>query len=204
MDPAAAPLKTSNKEELLKIFKKIIPNEKWRLLEIASGSGHHAVHIASQLKDLQWVTSDVVARQNAIKKTIKEAKLLNVHGPIVFEVGKDIFPKQKLNAVFASQLIHVISWKLTKTLIKSLGNRLRKGSQVIFYGPFLYGGKYSSARFEELDRNIKAKDSLSGIRAFEDISKVMSKAGFKLVKDYHFADENHLLHFERLEHIKEK
>jgi methylase of polypeptide subunit release factors len=90
--------KTSNKEEILKRFQEIIPQEKWNLFEVGSGSGHHAVFIAAKLKNLQWFTSDIAVRQSAITKTIKEAKLLNVHGPQVFEVGKDDFPKQKFNA----------------------------------------------------------------------------------------------------------
>ena len=204
MESAAPSLKSSNKDELLKIFRDIIPHqdsgENWRLLEIGSGSGHHAVSICTHLHNLQWVASDLSVRQNAITKTLREAKLPNVHGPIEFEVGRDDFPNQKFNAAFASQLLHAISWKQSKSLIKILGNRLRKGSQVMYYGPLKYDGQFSSPRFEEMDKTLKEKDAQLGIRSFEDVSRAMTKAGFMLVKDITMSDQNHFLYFERLEH----
>jgi len=192
-------------DELLRIFNEIIPREgdNWRMLEIGTGSGHHAIHIARHIPWLQWVTSDVPYRQKAIQKNLKEAKLPNVHGPIEFEVGKDDFPSQKFNGAFASQLLHVISWKESKSLIKQLGNRLRKGSQVLFYGPFRYDGKLASERLEELDKSLKEKNAANGIRAFEDVVRAMLKAGFVLKKDYTLPNDNHVLHFERLEHVVE-
>lgn len=203
MDAPSFPVPmNSNKNELLQVFREIIPSGHWRLLEIGSGSGHHAVHIALHLRDLQWVTSDVPFRQKAIQKTLKEAKLLNVHGPIEFEVGKDEFPNQKFNAAFASQLLHVISWKETKSLIKMLGNRLREGSQVIFYGPFKFDQKFESERLEALDKSLKEKDPLNGIRSFEDVCKAMAKAGFQFKKDFILPAENHVLLFERLLHVE--
>lgn len=195
------PAKTSNKETLLKIFKEIIPKQSWRLLEVGTGSGHHATYIAQHLQDLQWVTSDIAARHTSIKKTLKTAKLPNVHGPLLFEVGKDEFPSQKFNAVFTAQVLHVISWKQTKSLIKMMGGRLRKGSQVLFYGPFKYDGKFGSQRFEELDQSLKLANEQHGIRSYEDVLNAMNKAGFALKRDYALTDANHLLYFERLEHL---
>jgi len=191
---------TPNMDELLKIFQEIIPAEHWRLLEVGTGSGHHAIHIASHLEQLQWVCSDVPYRQKAIQKNLREAKLPNVHGPIEFMVGKDDFPKQKFNAVFASQLLHMISWKEAKGLFKMLGGRLREGSQVLLYGPYKYDGKFASERQEELDRMIKEKDAQNGVRAYEDVVKAMAKYGFELKKDHTLPNENHFLHFVRLLH----
>ncbi|MEO5667643.1 MAG: DUF938 domain-containing protein [Bdellovibrionota bacterium] len=203
MDAPLPPSSNSpNMDQLLKIFRELIPAEHWRILEIGTGSGHHAVYIASELRQLQWVCSDVPFRQKAIKNTLKEAKLQNVHGPLEFTVGKDEFPNQKFNAAFASQLLHVISWKETKSLIKMLGGRLRQGSQVMFYGPFKYDGKFSSERQEELDRMLKEKDPLNGIRSFEDVVRTMEKAGFAFKKDFALPNENHLLYFERLLHVE--
>jgi len=200
----AAPTRSSNRDALLKIFKEITPKQNWRLLEVGTGSGHHATYIAQHLTDLQWVTSDIAVRHVSIKKTLKTAKLANVHGPILFEVGKDEFPSQKFNAVFAAQVLHVLTWKQTKSLIKMMGGRLRKGSQVLFYGPFKYDGKFGSQRFEELDQSLKQANEQHGIRSYEDVLNAMTKAGFLLKRDYALADANHLLFFERLEHSEKE
>lgn len=192
--------RVSNKEEILAVFRQIIPTDKWRILEIGAGTGHHAVYFGSQFPNLQWVASELAVRQNAIKKTLSEAKLPNVHGPIVFEVGKDEFPQQKFNAAFASQLLHAITWKQAKSLIKALGNRLRQGSQVIFYGPFKYQDAFESERVQDLDQRLKEKDPQTGVRAFDDVVKAMAKAGFLLKQDFVLPGANHILFFERQPH----
>ncbi len=203
----------SNDDELLELFKKIIPTGPWRLLEIGCGTGNHALHMAPHFKDLQWVATDILAKQISIKKNLKAAKIQNIHGPLVFEVGKDEFPKQKFNAVLASRLLPVLSWKQAKSLIKMLGNRLREGSQVIFYGPFLYPSLdpsidpslgengFESEKIADLDKTLKKKNPQHGIRAFSDVSKAMAKAGFKLRNDYALSNANHALVFERLAHV---
>ena len=192
--------RSSNKGEILRAFREFLPAEKWRLLEIGSGTGHHAVYLAAHFDNLQWVASDVAHRQVSLKKTISNAGLSNVHGPIEYEIGKDEFPVQKFNAAFASQVLQEITWKQAKSLFKVLGNRLRKGSQVIFYGPLRYQGALESERVESLERSLKELNPQHGIRAFEDVVKSMNKAGFDLKKDYELPGENHLLLFERLEH----
>jgi hypothetical protein len=188
-------------DELFKIFREVLPSEKCRLLEIGSGSGHHAAQLCRQLRELQWVPSDVAARQAGLIKTVREAKLPNLHPPVIFEVGKDEFPNQKFQAAYASQVLHTMAWKQAKTLFKLLGNRLRKGSPVLFYGPFKYAGVLATPQEEAFDQALKAKEPLHGIRAFEDVNKAMAKAGFALKKDYTLSDGQHVLAFERLEHV---
>ena len=187
---------------LLAAFHDHLPTDaSWRLLEIGSGNGHHAVLIGHEFPTLQWVTSDVRLRHNAITKTLREAKLPNVHGPLVFEVGQDELPRQKFNAAYASHVLQHLPWKHAKSLIKMLGTRLREGSLVLFHGPFRYAGELASDRQRESEATLKARDPLLGIRAFEDVQRAMAKAGFALREDRLMTNENHLLVFVRLAHV---
>lgn len=190
-----------NKDDILKVLKKVISPQNVRVVEIASGTGQHAVYFAPHFKHLQWVTTDVAGKLAGIRLWMKEAKLPNVIGPFAYEIGKDEFPRQKCDVVFAANLLHMLSWKKDKTLIKALGNRLREGSKVLFYGAFNYGGKYTSQSNEEFDKTIKSEDPQRGIRNFEDVVKAMTKAGFVLTQDFEMPFDNHILYFTRLAHV---
>ncbi|MEE2744452.1 MAG: DUF938 domain-containing protein [Bdellovibrionota bacterium] len=186
-----------NKEPIYQIVKQyILPNKL--LLEIGSGTGQHAVYFAEKFSSLSWVTSDVEENHSAIKEWLLEAKLKNIKGPETLKIGVDDFPKKAFDYVFTANTLHIMSWKENKTLFKLLGKRLREGSLTFIYGPFNFGGTFTSESNEDFDKFLKDRDPKSGIRNFEDVSKAMSAAGFKLLKDYEMPSNNRLLVFERL------
>lgn len=89
-------------------------------------------------------------------------------------------------------------WKECKSLIKQFGGRLREGSRVVIYGPFKYGGNFTSPSNEEFDQSLKARDPLSGIRNFEDVNNAMIKNGFELMMDVPMPANNQTLVYKRL------
>ncbi len=198
-----APAAEENKADILRVLKQVITEENFRLMEVGSGTGQHAVFCAPHFPSLQWVTTDTADKLEGITMWLREAQVPNVHGPVAYEVGKDEFPRQKCDVVFAANIFHILSWKNDKTLIKALGNRLREGSKVLFYGAFNYGGKFTSKSNEAFDAALKAKNPQSGIRHFEDVQKAMTKAGFEFVKDFEMLFNNRILYFKRLEHVKD-
>jgi len=191
------PSEEINKEAILEILKKYFTG-KGRLLEIGSGTGQNILYFAQHFKLIQWIASDIPDNHKRMEQSFKEAKLKNVHGPEVLEIGIDDFPKGIFNYAFTANTLHIMSWKENKTLFKLLGKRLREGSLVFFYGPFNYNQKFTSTSNEELDKWIRDKDAKSGIRNFEDIKQKMEKVGFKILKDYDIDTNNKLIVFERL------
>ena len=196
MKKVDSPSFESNKDPILEVLKEYLVSG--RLLEIGSGTGQHAIYFAEELEDIHWITSDVKANHQNINEWVREARLRNVHGPELLEIGKDDFPKGEFNFVFSANTLHIMSWKEDKTLFKLLGKRLREGAKVFFYGPFNYEGKFTSKSNEDFDEWLKSRDEKSGIRSFEDVFSSMEKFGFKLIKDHEMPSNNRLLVFERL------
>lgn len=192
-----------NKDPILQVLKEYLDNDS-RLLEIGSGTAEHAIYITSQFQSLHWVTSDTIDRHKTITNNLKQAQVKNVHGPEVLKVGKDDFPKGVFEYVFTANTLHIMSWKENKSLFKLLGKRLREGSLVFIYGPFNYGGTFTSESNEAFDRHLKEINDKSGIRSFEDVKQSMEKFGFKLLKDHEMPANNRLLVFERLDFNLEK
>ena len=127
-----------------------------------------------------------------------EHQIRNIQKPSRLEVGKDELPKLKFDLIFTANTFHIMHWKECKSLIKMFGGRLREGSRVLIYGPFKYDGQFTSVAHEELDRELKAKDPSSGIRAFEDVNNAMIKNGFELMLDVAMPENNQMLVYNRL------
>ena len=190
-----------NKKPILEVLKEIISPENRHLLEIGAGTGQHAIYFASHFRDLNWTISDIASRQYDLKQLIYKEKLKNIHGPIEFEIGKTLFPREDFDLIFLANVFHIISWKLIKTLIKTFGKSLKEGTQVLVYGPFNYEGAFTSSGNKQFDKNLREKDPLSGIRSFEDVKKVMEKNGLFLGKDYEMPANNRLLLFMKIEKV---
>ena len=204
MEKAYSPSVARNKDHILAVLCEYLGDDD-RVLEIGSGTGEHAIHFGSSLPGVHWVTSDIKKNHPMIKEWLKSAQLKNLHGPETLKIGDDDFPgKKPFTHVFTANTLHIMSWKECKSLFKLCGRRLREGALVFFYGPFNYGGAFTSPSNEEFDQMLKQRDEKSGIRAFEDIQGAMKKSGFKLLKDHEMPANNRVLIFERLSYEQMK
>lgn len=191
-----------NQAPILEVMQEFITKEHKRLLEIGTGTGQHAVYMAPSFPWMEWHPTDVSEKLQGIKQWLSEAKIPNIKLPVRLEVGKDDFPKLKFDVVFTANTFHIMHWKECKTLMKLLGHRLRENSLVFIYGPFKYNGEFTSESNKEFDLSLKERDSLSGIRSFEDINQNMSKNGFEILCDYDMPANNRMLVYRRLKFVK--
>lgn len=200
MEQPTSPSVARNREPILTVLKHYL-NDPGRLLEVGSGTGEHALFFAPQFPNIKWVVTDQASQIPNLKRVLKAQELKNIKGPYVLHIGKDDFPdKTPVDYVFTANTLHIMSWKECKTLFKLLSKRLRQGALVFFYGPFNYGGEFTSQSNAEFDEWLKARDSKSGIRQFEDVVSAMQKNGFGLLKDHEMPANNRTLVFTRLPH----
>lgn len=193
-----------NKEPILEVLQQtILPSDR-RLLEIGTGTGQHAVFLAPFFPQVEWHPTDLTTNIPGMSLWFKEAQIPSIQKPVRLDVSKDDFPKLKFDVVFTANTLHIMHWKDCKAFMKLLGNRLREGSRAVFYGPFKYKGEYTSASNAEFDQTLKARDPLSGIRAFEDVNNNMLKNGFELVHDYEMPANNRMLVYSRLKFVSSR
>ena len=193
-----SPACETNKDPILNVLKDVITQDDRRLLEIGSGTGQHAVYFAPHFPQVEWYPTDVTANLKGMSLLFHEHHIRNIQKPARLVVGKDELPKLKFDLIFTATSFHIMHWKECKSLIKMFGGRLREGSRVLIYGPFKYDGQFTSVAHEELDRELKAKDPSSGIRAFEDVNNAMVKNGFELMLDVDMPENNQMLVYNRL------
>ncbi len=187
-----------NQIVLLEVLQTQLRTGGRQVLEIGSGTGQHAVFFAQHLPAITWQTSDIKKNHSGIQMWLDEADLDNVLAPIEYQIGKSQWPAVEIDLVFSANTLHIMAFDLVKILIKDMGQNLKKGNRVMFYGPFKYQGEFTSESNAEFELWLKDIDPLRGIRDFEVIDQLMNQQGFILLNDINMPANNQLIIFERL------
>ena len=167
------------------------------VFEIGSGTGQHAVYFAEKMQHLKWHTSDCQPYLEGIQSWLSDSNLDNVISPVELDVSCSQWPEIKVDAVFTANSIHIMQQRDVVNFMTGVGKMLVAGGNLIIYGPFNYGGNYTSESNERFDRWLKQRDTKSGIKAFEEIEMLADENGMRLEKDYSMPANNHILHFVR-------
>ncbi len=164
------------------------------LLEIGSGTGQHAVYFGREFPQLSWQTSDLTINHPGIQAWLDDAALANVKPPIELDVGlPDHWPKTHYDAIFSANAVHIMSWPNVIALFAGLGQIMAPKAKLLLYGPFNYGGNFTSESNARFDQWLKNRDPRSGIRHFEDLDLLARPQGLTLHHDYPMPANNRTL-----------
>lgn len=152
------------------------------VLEVGSGTGQHAVHFAAALPQLVWQTSDVPANLSAIRQWLVEADLPNTPAPLAFDI-RGVAPQATFDAIFSANTLHIMSWQEVERLFRALPALLREPARMMIYGPFKYGGQFTSASNAAFDAMLRAGEPHRGIRDFEAVDALARAVGLVLLED---------------------
>lgn len=178
-----------NRAPILAILKRVFAGRR-HVLEIGSGTGQHAAYFAPELPHLVWQASDVAENLPGIRQWVTHPP------PIELDLDKQ-WPKVEADAVFSANTCHIVSWPHVEKLFAGAGALLPPGGVFALYGPFNYGGKYTSESNARFDAMLRARDPASGLRGFEDIAKLARAAGLSLTEDNAMPANNRLLVFQK-------
>ncbi len=181
-----------NKDPILDVLAQQFACAK-NVLEIGSGSGQHAVHFAQHLPHLHWQTSDIRDRHAGIQQWIDEADLGNLGAPLELDVSQAKWPELEVEAVFSANSVHIMAWSCVEKMFAGVVRILQTQGLLCLYGPFNYGGDYTSKSNEEFDCWLKMRDPQSGIRDYEKLVELGRRHDLRLVHDYEMPANNHLL-----------
>jgi cyclopropane fatty-acyl-phospholipid synthase-like methyltransferase len=185
-----------NQEPILAVLREVF-KDRHRVLEIGSGTGQHAVHFGRHLPHLLWQTSDLAPNHAGIRAWIDEAKLPNVLSPLMIDANNPVWPVEKVDAVFSANALHIMSWEEVNGLFNGIGRVLADDGLLCLYGPFNYGGNFTSESNARFDEWLKAQNPLSGVRDFEALDKLANRQGLFLSQDIAMPANNRSLVWRR-------
>jgi cyclopropane fatty-acyl-phospholipid synthase-like methyltransferase len=181
-DKPFAPACERNRDPILAVLRAHFA-DRARVLEIGSGTGQHAVHFAAALPFLVWQTSDVAENLPGIRAWLDEAKLPNTPDPIVLDVGGSDWPATPFDATFSANTLHIMSWREVERFFASLAAIATRDAKLAIYGPFNYGGAFTSESNAAFDASLKRRAPHMGIRDAEAVDALAREAGFALIDD---------------------
>jgi len=195
MDKPFAQSCENNKNAILEQLKSEMVNVR-TVLEIASGTGQHAVHFAQQLPHLTWQTSDLAITHEGINAWINESKLTNVSLPLEIDLALPWdHVTGDIDAIFTSNIIHYVDWAFVENFFESAGKLLSKNGKLCIYGPFKYDGQFTTPSNAEFDLWLKSGDAQRGVRDIEKVSELARQNGLSLEGDYDMPANNRFLVF---------
>ncbi|MCB2088993.1 MAG: DUF938 domain-containing protein [Sphingomonadaceae bacterium] len=170
-----APATERNREPLLAVLKQELP-KTGLLLEVAAGSGEHAVFLAPHFPQLQWQPSDPDAEALAsIAAWREDAGSANLLAPLALDASAATWPIERADAMLCVNMVHISPWQASEGLFAAAGRMLPAGAPLVLYGPFIEDGVETAPSNLAFDESLRSRDPRWGIRsvsALDDLAAV--------------------------------
>jgi hypothetical protein len=176
----SSPAAGRNREPIVEALRPVLP-ERGLVLEIASGSGEHAVHFAGAFPKLLWQPSDAEpAALRSIEAWRVESGLFNLLPPVSLDVRAGQWPVGLADAILCINMVHISPWSATSGLMRGAGRLLGPGSPLYLYGPFFQNSVETAPSNIAFDADLKARNPDWGLRQLEDVVAEGEAHGFIL------------------------
>jgi hypothetical protein len=179
MNPAArsAPAAGRNRQPILDVLRDFLPRPGL-VLEIASGTGEHAVWFSNALPGLTWQPTDRDEEAlGSIAAWREMTRPPNLLPPLWLDASADTWPIARADAVVAINMIHIAPWAATVGLIAGAGRVLTQGRMLFLYGPFREAGVHTAGSNAAFDADLRARDPSWGIRDVDEIAALAIQHG---------------------------
>jgi SAM-dependent methyltransferase len=163
-----APAVARNRDALLAVLRGMLPAQGL-VLEVACGTGEHAVHIASTLPGLTWQPSDPSPEARA-STDAWAAGVPNIRRALALDAASWPWPIGQADAVLCVNMIHIAPWAACLGLLRGAAATLPAGAPLILYGPYIRAGVPTAPSNLDFDASLKARNPAWGLRALEDVA----------------------------------
>jgi hypothetical protein len=177
-----APATLRNRGPILEVLRQVLP-AAGTVLEIASGSGEHAVFFADAFPDLMWQPTDPDPDNRAsIRAWIAETGVTNVTAPADLNAAARAWPVTHADAIVCINMIHISPWAATLGLLAGAARTLPTAAPLYLYGPYLRNGRHTAPSNEDFDRSLRAQNPEWGVRDLDEVREAAAQAGLTLAE----------------------
>ena len=175
-----APAAARNRDPIWSVLQPSLP-ATGLVLEVASGSGEHAVHFAQRAgPGLVFQPSDPDPQARAsIDAWTAAAKLPNLRPALALDATSETWPIARADAVLCFNMIHIAPWEAAVGLVRGAARVLSAGGLLFLYGPFKREGRHTAPSNAAFDRDfLRARNSAWGVRDLEEVAALAAAQGF--------------------------
>lgn len=175
-----APATLRNREPILAVLARGVP-EGASVLEIASGSGEHAVFFAERLTIDSWQPTDPDAGSRASIDAWREAaRATRVLPALDLDVMRSPWPVSRADLVVCINMIHIAPFSACAALLRGAGAVLPAGGKLFLYGPYRRNGAHTAPSNAAFDESLRARDPRWGVRDLEAVVELARAEALEL------------------------
>lgn len=192
-----APATERNRAPILEVLRQVLP-PTGLVLEIASGSGEHAVFFGAALPHLTFQPTDISEEAlESVRAWIEVSDVTNVQPPLALDTTETTWPVRRADALLCSNMIHIAPWAAAEGLFRGAERVLPHGAPLILYGPFQIGGRHTAPSNADFDQSLRRRNPGWGVRNLEDVQSLAASRGFSLEARHALPANNLALVFRR-------
>lgn len=172
-----SPAIARNRDPILAVLRPHLP-PRGLVLEIASGSGEHAVHLARAHPDLTFQPSDPdPAARASIDAWVAALAVPNVRPALLLDAAADVWPLDRADAVLCINMVHIAPWRAAEGLMRGAARVLAAGGLLYLYGPYRRGGRHTADSNARFDEELRAQSPDWGVRDLEAVAELAAAHG---------------------------
>lgn len=192
-----SPSVARNREPILAVLTRVLP-ARGMVLEIASGTGEHALHFASALPHLTWQPTDQDDQAlNSIAARREASGLPNLLAPLTLDAAAPDWPVERADAVVAINMVHISPWRATQGLVAGAERVLPPGGVLYLYGAYKEDGANTASSNEAFDQDLRRRNPEWGVRDLEEVAELARAHRMELVERIAMPANNLSLVFRR-------
>lgn len=191
-----APAAARNVEPIGDVLAEWLP-PAGLVLEVASGTGEHALAFARRFPHLEWQPTDPDAEALASIAAWQTDGPPNLRSPLRLDVCAEKWPVAAANAMLCINMVHISPWAASLGLLDGAARLLAEGAPLILYGPWLEEEVEPAPSNLAFDQSLKARNPEWGLRSKQIFAGEAAQRGFALVDRKAMPSNNIMLRFER-------
>jgi len=192
-----APATERNRDAIRDVLARELPTTG-TVLEIASGTGQHAVAFAQAFPAIRWQPSDPDPTSLAsIAAWRDEAAVPNLLAPLLLDVTQVPWPVGEADAIVCINMVHIAPWEAALALFAGAGRVLSQDGLLYLYGPYRFDGTTAPSN-ENFDRSLRSRDPRWGVRDVRELGAAAAEHGLIMRGAVAMPANNHSLLFRRV------
>lgn len=167
------------------------------ILEVASGTGEHALAFARRFAAIDWCPSDPDPDALRSIEAWRTGGPPNMLSPLPLDVCDAAWPVDSAAAIVSINMVHISPWAASLGLLDGAARLLAGGAPLILYGPWIVEGVETAPSNLAFDADLKARDPRWGLRSLATFAAAASLRGFALGDVFAMPANNFMLRFDR-------
>jgi hypothetical protein len=190
------PAAERNKQPILDVLARVLP-ETGCLLEVASGTGQHALHFANGLAGWTIQPSDSDTENlETLRRRVALAGNARLLPPLELDVTAGS-PELSPTAIYCANMVHIAPWAACLGLFRLADRLLAEDGLLVTYGPYSIHGKHTAESNAHFDQSLRERNPEWGVRDVDALEQVALAHGLFLTETFQMPANNLLLVWRR-------